>query len=136
MTSERKVKANRINAKASTGPKSEQGMARAAGNARTHGLNVPLLSDPSLAEDVKLLALEITKTTDQEHYVLAVQIAEAETDLRRIRRIRNAYLAQNRMDLTKEIMLIDRYERRARARRKCALLAFDLARRQAKLAAA
>ena len=94
------------------------------------------LSDPSLAEDVKLLALEITETIGQEHYALAVQIAEAEIDLRRIRRIHNGYLAQNRMDLTKEIMLVDRYERPARARRKSALLAFDLARRQANVAVA
>ena len=135
MTSERKANANRINAKASTGPKSAQGRARVARNARTHGLNAPVLSDPLLAEEVKSLALEITKTTDQEHFELAVRIAEAEIDLRRIRRIRQAYVAQVKMDPTKAVALIDRYEKRARARRRSAILAFQLARCQAKLAA-
>ena len=135
MTSEWKARANRTNAKASTGPKSVQGRARAARNARTHGLNAPVLSDPLLAEEVRSLALEITKTTDQKYFELAVRIAEAEIDLRRIRRIRQVYLAQVKMDPTKAVALIDRYEKRARARRRSAILAFQLAHRQAKLAA-
>jgi hypothetical protein len=138
MTSRSKAKANRINAKASTGPKSVHGRARAARNARTHGLNAPVLSDLVLAEEAKSLALEITKTITEEHFELAVQVAEAEIDLRRIRRIRRirqAYLGHTRMDPTKAVMLIDRYEKRARARRRSAILALQLARRQAKLAA-
>ena len=135
MTSRSKAKANRINAKASTGPKSAQGRARVARNARTHGLNAPVLSDPVLAEEAKSLALEITRTTTEEHFELAVQVAEAEIDLRRIRRIRQACLGHTRMDPTKAVMLIDRYEKRARARRRAAILALQLARRQAKSAA-
>ena len=132
MTSRSKAKANRINAKASTGPKSVQGRARVARNARTHGLNAPVLSDPVLAEEAKSLALEITRTITEENFELAVQVAEAEIDLRRIRRIRQAYLGHTRMDPTKAVMLIDRYEKRARARRRSAILALQLARRQAK----
>jgi hypothetical protein len=135
MTSEWKAKANRTNAKASTGPKSVQGRARVARNARTHGLNAPVLSDPLLAEEVRSLALEITKTTDQKYFELAVQVAEAEIDLRRIRRIRRAYLAQVKIDPAKAVTLIDRYEKRARTCRKSAILALQLARHQAKLAA-
>ena len=135
MTSRSKAKANRINAKASTGPKSLQGRARVARNARTHGLNAPVLSDPVLAEEAKSLALKITKTATEEHFEFAVQVAEAEIDLRRIRRIRQAYLGHTRMDPTKAVMLIDRYEKRARARRRSAILALQLARRQAKSAA-
>ena len=135
MTSEWKARANRINAKASTGPKSVQGRARVARNARTHGLNAPVLSDPVLAEEAKSLALEITRTITEENFELAVQVAEAEIDLRRIRRIRQAYLAQVKMDPTKAVALIDRYEKRARARRRSAILALQLARRQAKSAA-
>ena len=134
MTSTSKAKANRINARASTGPKSVQGRARVARNARTHGLNAPVLSDPVLAEEAKSLALEITRTITEEHFELAVQVAEAEIDLRRIRRIRQAYLGHTRMDPTKAVMLIDRYEKRARARRRSAILALQLARRQAKSA--
>ena len=134
MTSRSKGKSNRINAKASTGPKSLQGRARVARNARTHGLNAPVLSDPVLAEEAKSLALEITRTITEENFELAVQVAEAEIDLRRIRRIRQAYLGHTRMDPTKAVMLIDRYEKRARARRRAAILALQLARRQAKSA--
>ena len=134
MTSRSKARANRINAKASTGPESAQGRARVARNARTHGLNAPVLSDPVLAEEAKSLALEITRTITEENFELAVQVAEAEIDLRRIRRIRQAYLGHTRMDPTKAVMLIDRYEKRARARRRSAILALQLARRQAKAA--
>ena len=46
MTSERKRRANRINAQASTGPKTAKGKKRSALNARGHGLNTSVLQDP------------------------------------------------------------------------------------------
>lgn len=39
MTSERKIEANRLNAKRSTGPKTEVGKANSSRNARQHGLS-------------------------------------------------------------------------------------------------
>jgi hypothetical protein len=59
MTSERQHRANRVNAEASTGPKSAAGKTRAARNALRHGLNVPVLSDAALAPDVEALARRI-----------------------------------------------------------------------------
>jgi hypothetical protein len=42
VTTQRQLKANRANAKKSTGPRSTAGRAQASGNARRHGLTTPL----------------------------------------------------------------------------------------------
>ena len=60
MTSERRQRANRANARSSTGPKTAGGKARAAQNAFRHGLNVSVLSDPSLAPEVEAMARRIS----------------------------------------------------------------------------
>jgi len=59
MTSAQKIKTNRANAQASTGPKTAQGKARTARNARRHGLSLSVISDPVLSEQVEVLAREI-----------------------------------------------------------------------------
>jgi hypothetical protein len=59
LTSEAKIKANRANARASTGPKTAEGRARAARNAHRHGLSLPLYCDPALSEEVEALGREI-----------------------------------------------------------------------------
>ena len=51
MTSSRKAEANRANAKLSTGPKSAEGQARSAQNARRHGLR----SDAGVGHDAALV---------------------------------------------------------------------------------
>jgi hypothetical protein len=59
LTSDHKVKANRANAQASTGPKTADGRARAARNALRHALSLPICSNPALSEEVETLAREI-----------------------------------------------------------------------------
>ena len=59
MTSERKIRANRANARASTGPKTKRGRSHAARNALRHALSLPVSSDPFLSEEVEALAREI-----------------------------------------------------------------------------
>src|SRR6266513_2709032 len=82
MTSQRKIKSNRANAQASTGPKTAQGKARAAQSARRHGLSLPIVSDPILSDQVESLAKEIVgEITDREIYEHARRIAEAQIDL-------------------------------------------------------
>jgi hypothetical protein len=94
VTSDRKIKANRANARASTGPKTARGRARAARNARRHGLNLPVCSDAALSEEVEALAREIAgldaSTRIQE---LARRVAEAQIDLRRVRYARHQLLS-------------------------------------------
>lgn len=50
MTSARKIKANRENARVSSGPNSAHGRANSTRNALRHGLSLPVYSDPALCE--------------------------------------------------------------------------------------
>ena len=94
MTSERKIRANRANARASTGPKTAEGRARSTRNARRHGLSLPVLADPASSQELKELAREIAgPSANAEIYELACRIAEAQIDLRRVRHARHACLA-------------------------------------------
>ena len=76
-TSGRQQRANRANAKSSTGPKTAAGKARAAPNAFRHGLNVPVRSDPLLAAEIEARARRISgRYADAETVEGARRIAE------------------------------------------------------------
>ena len=93
MTSELKIKANRENSRASTGPRTRYGRARAARNALRHGLSLPVGSDPALSEQVEALAREIAGAdANAEIQDSARLIAEAQIDLRRVRQARHQLL--------------------------------------------
>ena len=86
MTSARKIRANRANARASSGPKTAAGKAQSAQNAFRHGFNVPVWLDPDLASDVEALAQRIAgKSADASVLESARRVAEAQIDLRRLR---------------------------------------------------
>ena len=94
MTSDHKIKANRANAQASTGPKTADGRARAARNALRHALSLPVCSNPALSEEVETLAREIAGPgANAETQDLARQVAEAQIDLRRVRYARHKLLS-------------------------------------------
>jgi hypothetical protein len=94
MTSPRQIRANRVNAKASTGPKTRMGKLRAAQNARRHGLSISIFADPARAAELTSLALEIAGgTTDPCVLEAARRVAEAQLDLVRIRHMRHDFLA-------------------------------------------
>lgn len=95
MTGERKIRANRANARTSTGPKTARGRSHAARNAFRHALSLPVYSDPVLSEEVEALAREIIGTdANPEMQELARRIAEAQIDLRRVRHARHQILSQ------------------------------------------
>lgn len=115
MTSTRKIKANRANARASTGPTTAQGRARTARNALRHGLSVSVFSDPVLSAEVDALAREIAGPyADVEIQELARRVAEAEIDLRRVRYVSYQLLNSALSDPD--------YESEARMREKHALV--------------
>ena len=115
MTSQRKVKSNRQNAQKSRGPKTFDGRRRAARNALRHGLTLSLYTDPSASAAVESLARIISGSdADETALPLARRVAEAEFDVRRIRRARDELISRRLSDPC--------YDTRAADRQKVAIL--------------
>jgi hypothetical protein len=136
-SSDRKIAANRENAKKSTGPQSESGQRRSRRNARRHGLAIDVGSDPSFRADIEMLA-KVVSSSWEGHDVeeLSREGATAEIDLLRIRKIRAALfntLFEGKQEiglhehtaLNKSLSKLERYERRAFSRRNRALRAIS-----------
>ncbi len=119
MTSERKIKANRANAQASTGPKTPHGRAHSVRNAFRHGLSLSVQSDQTLAEDVQALTRQIAgQHASADIEILARRVAEAQVDVRRVRDARyqflsdalaNRYKYKSQADLRKKLKVIKRF---------------------------
>ncbi len=148
MSSKRKIKANRQNAQVSTGPRTKAGKARSARNAMRHGLAIPIVDDPAYTKEIATFAKMITgQDFDPDRVTVAHQIASAHFELARIQRIRRHLCAQMQQCLknavaadykvakenhspsfatiTKRLVALDRYERRAFSRWKFAVRDFD-----------
>ena len=144
MTTDRQRRANRANAKSSTGPKTATGKARSAQNALCHGLNLSVLRDTALAPQVEAIAYEIAgPNADAEALECARRIGEAQLDLNRVRDSRrrsitalwtdpnleplegDEKLAAILEERASRLGAFDRYERRALSRRKSAIRMFD-----------
>src|SRR5215208_1483423 len=90
MTSERKAISNRKNAQKSTGPRSELGRHRSRRNALRHGLAIAIGSDPSFSKDIEALATMFERGGGPIVREFARQVAEAQFDLLRIRKLKAA----------------------------------------------
>jgi hypothetical protein len=95
LTSDRKIKADRANARASTGPKTHHGRARSTRNTFRYGLSLPIQHDQALCEEVQELARQIAGLNCSAHVqLLALRVAEAHVDLHRIRSARHQFLSE------------------------------------------
>jgi hypothetical protein len=116
LTSARQRRANRANAKASTGPKTKAGKARSAENALRHGLNSPVLSDLALVPQVEAIACAIAgPNADAETLARARWIGEAQVTLNRVRarriRLQQEPPLPSVSTLKKRLRLIEAIER-------------------------
>ena len=119
MTSDRKIKANRANARASTGPKTAQAALARQKTRFANALSLPVCSNPALSEEVETLAREIAgPRANMQIQELARQVAEAEIDLRRVQNARHELLSRTLAD--------PYYDSRANRRKKLALFCFLL----------
>ena len=128
MTSERKIAANRLNAKKSTGPKTWHGRVRSSHNARRHGLSLSVFADVAYSAKIEKLTRTIVLVSENRPTIeLARRVAEAEVDLARIRQARHSLLERNgglhnvSEEVLEQLDAMDRYARRALSRRKFAM---------------
>jgi hypothetical protein len=134
MTSQAKIESNRRNALRSTGPRSTNGKARSRGNARKHGLAIPVSRDDSVVGELTTMAETFGQLL--ENAEAARLVAEAQLELIRVQRKRTDAINHtidevNRRNDTvsveewkalgpaaalEPIAAFDRYERRASSR--------------------
>jgi hypothetical protein len=125
--SDRKLAANRKNAKKSGGPRSNAGKAKSAQNALRHGLAIPIANIAALRRDVERVALGIARANREKKISdSSRRAAEAELDISRIRKCRveiwkryqNMPVTERSYDkLNESLAKLERYERRALSKR-------------------
>ncbi len=103
MATEKQIAANRMNALKSTGPKTEEGKARASFNAIRHGLRADTLAlpyeDPAEVQEFVDGILAAVAPRDAIEAELAAEIATLSWKLRRAERVDNAYLSKRMLSM-------------------------------------
>ncbi|MCK1331291.1 MULTISPECIES: hypothetical protein [unclassified Bradyrhizobium] len=117
MASERKITANRSNAKQSTGPKTEAGKARSSRNAHRHGLS--RLNRENDVSSNALISVMTAGFTQQQNSFGVDNLVRANLWLGRIRQARYdmllALMESPSQKLAKRLAGLERYERPVRA---------------------
>ena len=139
MATDRARAANRRNARASTGPRTEAGKTRSSQNARKHGLSATGTDQEMEAEVSRLAALIASELPAEERVIEAAHaIAAAHGHLQRVRSLKTEMMrGELAMDpgesapgqpasppppeLLQQLEQLERYERRALSRRKSAV---------------
>ena len=99
VATEKQIAANRANAQKSTGPKTAAGRLKSSRNAFRHGLSLPLRLDLATSETAGAIARLLTPDqSDEEKLTAATEVAQAQLELIRIRKVRAKLTAE--MDLT------------------------------------
>ena len=136
MATDKQIAANRRNGALSRGPKTAAGKARSSRNALKHGLAVPITRDRATALKIRRAARQMSPSDAGDAIRNAQSAAEAHFELERVRAAfwaafarmsishtygtgseKSAVPIRTLVDLNK----LDRYERRAFARRRRAL---------------
>jgi hypothetical protein len=124
MATEKRIAANRANARRSTGPRTVLGKLTSSRNALRHGLSLPLQSDHAGLEEIHALVQALVEKDPSEiKLVAANDVVLAQQELARIRTTRAALFADIHADRGdakswKRLAALDRYERIAYAKRR------------------
>ena len=127
MATEKQIRANRENAKRSTGPKSLAGRLRSSRNALRHGLSVLTAADfPAGTQAYSFVELLTPEGASQLQTLAAMEMAQAQAQLLRIAAVRKTLLAT--LDLqfpsheqVRHLAALERYECRAHRQRRRAI---------------
>jgi hypothetical protein len=123
MASEKQLRANRENAKRSSGPKTALGRLKSSRNALRHGLSLPLTAGPATSMKVRQMAqMLVPEGADDMQVMAAVEMAQAQSQLLRVSSVRSKLLANLDLALAnlkqlRQLAALDRYDRQALTRR-------------------
>lgn len=127
MATEKQIRANRENAKRSTGPKSAAGRLKSSRNALRHGLSIPAAADlPAGTQAFRFVDLLTPEDASQPQRLAALEMTQAQAQLLRIAAVRKTLFAT--LDLqfpsheqVRHLAALERYECRAHRQRRRAM---------------